>query len=161
MDETFCIPVKVENENDLYEKFLPSGLSFSSDLTAYLEDCLEDRELGENVSLELQSSQELDMEHFRDAFHVFMEKLIVRNNKEIHLADLKAILFLLMGIVFVAIGVAVANRVDMIVASIISAIGSYAMWGAAATFIETLPTLRVKKKRLEIFANGEIRYKAI
>ena len=159
--DTLCIPIKVEDEKDLYDRFLPSALAFSSELTAYLEDYLEDRKLGEGVILELYAPQPPDMEHFRNAFHAFTEKLIRRNNKAIRLADLKAVLFLLLGMAFVSIGLALAGRVDSIGAEIISAIGSFAMWGAAASFIETLPTLRVEKKRLEIFSKAEIRYKAL
>ena len=159
--DTFCIPIVVEDEQDLYEKYYPSALTFSSDLAAYLEDFLEDRKLGDGVILELQASQQPDMEHFRNAFHAFTDKLIRRNSKAIHLADLKAILFLLLGMAFVSIGVALAGRVDSLGAEIISAIGSFALWGAASTFIETLPTLRVEKKRLEIFSKAEIRYKAV
>ena len=158
--DTFCIPIKVEDEQDLYERFLPSALSFSGELTAYLEDYLEDRQLGEGVILELQAPQPPDMEHFRNAFHAFTEKLIRRNSKAIRLADLETVLFLLLGMAFVSIRVALGDSVNTIGAEIISAIGSFAMWGAAATFIETLPTLRVEKKRLELFSRAEIRYKA-
>ncbi len=158
---TFCIPIKVEDENDLYDRFLPSGLSFSGDLTAYLEDYLEDRRLGESVTLELQASQMPDMEHFRKTFHVFVEKLIERNRRKIRLADWKAILFQVMGISFVGIGLVLSGRVDTIADEIISAVGSFAMWSAASTFIETLPTLRLEQTRLKLFSKAEIRYKAI
>jgi hypothetical protein len=158
---TFCIPVKVENEKDLYDKFLPSALSFSSELTAYFEDYLEERKLGESISLELQASQEPDMEHFRSAYHACMEKMIRRNEKAIRQADVSTIIFLIIGMAFVSVGVALAGRVDTIFAEIISAFGSFAMWGAASTFIQTLPTLRFKRKRLKVFSKAEIHYKAI
>ena len=156
-----CIPIKVEDENDLYDRFLPSALSFSGELRSYLEDYLEDRKLGERVCLELQAPQTLDLEHFRKTFHVFMEKLIERNKRDIRLADLKAVLFLILGMAFVTIGIALAGVVDSLVAEIISAVGSFALWGAISTFLETLPTLRVLKKRLELFSKAEIRYKAL
>ena len=101
--DTFCIPIVVDDETDLYEKYYPSAMTFSADLTAYLEDFLEDRKLGDGVILELQASQQPDIEHFRSAFHAFTDKLIRRNSKSIHLADLKAILFLLLGMAFVSV----------------------------------------------------------
>ena len=158
---TFCIPVKVENEKDLYDKFLPSSLSFSSEFKAYLEDYMMERKIGEGVSLELQAPQEPDMEHFRNTFHAYMEKMIQRNEREIHLADMNAVIYLIIGMAFVSIGLALAGRADAIFAEVISAFGSFALWGAASTFIETVPTLRVKRKRLEIFSKAEIRYKAV
>ena len=158
---TFCISVKVEDEKDLYDRFLPSGLSFSSELTAYLENYLEERKLGESVSLELQASQEPDMEHFRSAYHAFREKLIQRNEKAIRQTDLNTIIFLIIGMAFVSVGLTLAGRVDAILAEIISAFGSFALWGAASSFIETLPTLRFKRKRLKKLSDAEIHYKAV
>ena len=45
----FIIPIRIQEENDLYSEFDPSGMSFSSDLVAYLSDYIEDRRLGEKV----------------------------------------------------------------------------------------------------------------
>ena len=151
---TFCIPIKVENEEDLYDRFLPSGLSFSGELMAYLEDYLEDRRPGEGVCLELYAANEPDMNHFRNAYQTFLEKIIQRNNRAIHLADLKAVLSLVMGTAFISIGLALAGSVDQIVSEIIYSIGSFGMWAAIAAFIETIPTLRARKKRLELFSRA-------
>ena len=96
------------------------------------------------------------MDHFRSTYNVFIKKLIQRNRREIRLLDLKALLFLNMDIVFVFIGLVLAGRVDVILAEIISAVGSFSMWSAAYTFIETVPTLRYKDKLLKLYANAEI-----
>ena len=98
------------------------------------------------------------MDHIRSTYNVFIEKLIQRNRREIQLLDLKALLFLNMDIVFVFIGLVLAGRVDVILAEIISAVGSFSMWSAASTFIETVPTLRYKDKLLKLYANAEICY---
>ena len=45
----FCIPIKIDDENDLYDKFLPSGMSFSGELVDYLTDYIEDRKPGEKL----------------------------------------------------------------------------------------------------------------
>jgi hypothetical protein len=162
MMKTFCIPIRVEDESDLYDKFVPSGLAFSGELVDYLEDCLEDREVGEKVCIELHAAAEPDMERFRNTYNAHIEKLIRRNKRETTKIDLQAIMFLIMGIMFVVIGFVFADKIDRIATEILAAGGSFALWGAIAAFLETLPTLRFKTKLLkEVAAKADIRFKQI
>ena len=155
----FCIPIKVEDEGDLYDRFLPSGLSFSSELVAYLADYIEDRKIGEKICIELYATREPDMERFRNTYTTFVQKLIGRNKRETARADLQAILFLLLGVASVALGFSLADNVDRIAAEILAAGGSFALWGAISAFLETLPTLRYRNKLLKVFLKAEISYK--
>ena len=158
--KTFCIPIKVDDESDLYEKFLPSGLAFSGELMDYLEDYLEDRKVGEKVCIELHAAAEPDMERFRNTYNAHIEKLVRRNKRETRKVDLQAVMFLVMGIVFVSIGFIFADKIDRIATEILAAGGSFALWGAIAAFLETLPTLRYKAKQLQQVAmKAEIRFK--
>ena len=155
---TFCIPIRVDDEADLYDKFLPSGLSFSGELVDYLTDYIEDRKIGEKVCIELHAA-EPDMERFRNTYAAFLEKLIRRNKITIGKVNVQVILFLIMGIAFVSLGFILVDKVDRIVAEIIAAAGSFALWGAIAAFLETLPTLRYKDKLLKVFQRAEICYR--
>ena len=157
--DTFCIPIKVTDEEDLYDGFCPSGLAFSGELVAYLEDYLIDRRIGENVCLELQAAQPPDMARFRDACHAYLEKLTQRNKRAIRQSDLRALAALLLGVVFISLGYTFSGRVDSITAEIISAVGSFSLWAAIAIYLETLPTLRYKEKILKVFSKAEIRYR--
>ena len=155
----FCIPIRVEDEEALYDAFYPSGRSFSGDLVVYLEDYIVDHKLGENIGIELQSSTGLDMERFRATYQTYVEKLIRRNKREIRRSDLKAGAALLLGAIFVIIGYSTADQVHTVTAEIISAVGSFSMWAAIALFIETLPTLRYKDRILKLFSEAEIRFR--
>ena len=156
---TFCIPIRVDDEADLYDKFLPSGLSFSGELVDYLTDYIEDRKIGEKVCIELHAA-EPDMERFRNTYTAYIEKLIHRNKRETAKIDLQAIMSLALGILFVVAGFTLADRIDRIATEILAAGGSFALWGAIAAFLETLPTLRYKTKLLQQVAlKAEIRFK--
>ena len=158
--KTFCIPIRVDDEGDLYDKFLPSGLSFSGELVDYLTDYIEDRKTGEKIRIELHASKEPDMERFRNTYTAYIQKRIQRNKRETHKVDLQAIMFLGLGIAFVVIGFALADKIDRIATEILAAGGSFALWGAIAAFLETLPTLRYKTKLLEQVAlKAEIGFK--
>lgn len=157
--KTFCIPIKVDDEADLYDKFLPSGLSFSGELVDYLTDYIEDRKIGEKVCIELHAAAEPDMERFRNTYTAYIEKLIHRNKRETAKIDLQAIMSLALGILFVVAGFTLADRIDRIATEILAAGGSFALWGAIAAFLETLPTLRHKTKLLQQVAlKAEIRF---
>ena len=51
----FCIPIRAEDEEALYDRFYPSGRSFSGELLAYLEDYIVDHKAGEDIAIELQA----------------------------------------------------------------------------------------------------------
>jgi hypothetical protein len=160
--KAFTVPIKVEDESDLYDRFLPSGLAFSGELVDYLLDCIEDRKPGEKVSIELHAASEPDMERFRKTYNAYIKKLIRRNKRETTKIDIQAIMFMAMGIAFVVIGLVFADRIDRIATEILAAGGSFALWGAIAAFLETLPTLRFKTKLLkEVAAKADIRFKQI
>ncbi|MBQ1792988.1 MAG: hypothetical protein II008_22660, partial [Oscillospiraceae bacterium] len=107
---TFCIPIRVEDESDLYDKFLPSGLSFSGELVDYLEDYLQDRKVGEKICIELHAAAEPDMERFLNTYTAYIEKLSHSNKRETAKIDLQAIMSLALGILFVVAGFTLADR---------------------------------------------------
>ena len=155
----FIIPIKLGEEKDLFTEFDPSGLSFSSDLTEYLSDYVEDRRLGESVCIEIQSDNEPDIERIRKAFLLFVEKLSRRNRREIIRNQANSIRLLVIGILFIVIGIISANHINSVIAAIISTIGSFSVWEASAVWIEILPSLRKKDRLLDMFADAKIRFK--
>lgn len=154
----FIIPINVREEKELYTEYDPSGLSLSSDLTAYLSDYVEDRKLGENVSIEIRSDTEPDMERIRKSFILFIDKLSRRNQREIRRNMINSVRLIVIGIVFIVVGIVSANHINSVIAVIISTIGSFSVWEASAVWIESLPALRKKERLLNKFAEAKIRY---
>lgn len=154
----FIIPIYVRDESELYTAFDPSGLSFSSDLTEYLSDYVEDRKLGEMICVEVRSEARPDMERMKKAFAAFTDKLSRRNRREIMRSRANSIRILIIGILFIVIGISSSNHVNSVIAAIVSTIGSFSVWEASAEWIETLPALRKKEKVLKLIADAEIRY---
>lgn len=154
----FIIPINVGEEKDMYTEYDPSGLSFSSNLTDYLSDYVEDRKLGERVCVEIRSDAEPDMEKIRKAFLLFIEKLSRRNRREIRRNQVNSMRLLLIGTLFIVIGIVSASRINSVAAAIISTIGSFSVWEASAVWIETLPSLKKRERLLNMFAEAEIRY---
>ena len=61
------VPVRVALESDLYEPFDPSGRALSSGLQAYLASFVEDREIGQEVRVELTCGRAIDERRFQEA----------------------------------------------------------------------------------------------
>ncbi|MCR5576830.1 MAG: hypothetical protein K6F56_07470 [Oscillospiraceae bacterium] len=118
-----------------------------------------DHRVGEDIAIELQAPKLPDMERFCSTYRTYVEKLLRRNKREIRRSDLRALAALLPGALFVVIGYSSMGRVDTVTAEIISAVGSFSMWAAIATFIETLPTLRYKHRILNLFLEADIRFR--
>ena len=154
----FVVPIRVQEEQDLYAGLDPSGISLGADLTAYLSDLVVDRRIGETVRIEIHSATVLDMERFQKAYLLFIEKLRSRNRREIAKNKANALRLLLIGVAFIVIGIAFATRLNQVLAAIISTIGSFSVWEASAVWIETLPTLRAKDRLLKMFREAGIRF---
>ncbi len=155
----FIIPLSIQDEQTLYSSFDPSGLSLSSEITDYLSDYIEERRLGERVCLEVTTDSTFDTERFRKAYLLFMQKQQRRNRREIVSCNLNAVRLLLIGIIFIVIGIVFAPKMKEIIAAIISTIGSFSVWEASAHWIEALPELRKKERVLNLLSEAEMRVK--
>ncbi len=153
----FIIPIKEDNEDDLFASFDPSGLSLSGEVTEYREDYMEDRRPGERVCIEVATDKPFDTERFRKAYLLFIQKLQRRNRRDIIKCNISAIRLLIIGVVFIVIGIAFASKMNEVVAAIISTIGSFSVWEASAQWIETLPALRKKDRILGMLSGAELR----
>ena len=80
---------------------------------------------------------------------LFVEKLSRRTHREIVRRNLNAVRLLLIGVLFIIIGILSGNHMPAIASAIISTIGSFAVWEASAIWIETMPVLR-KRERVQI-----------
>ena len=154
----FIIPINIGCEKEIYSEFDPSGLAFSSDLTAYLSDYIEDRKLGEQVCIEVRSKTEPDMERLRKAFLLFADKLSRRNKRETIKSKFRVLRLLLIGILFIVVSILTESLIGQVLAVIISTIGSFSVWEASAVWIETLPELRKRDRILRKMSDTEFRY---
>lgn len=117
-----------------------------------------DRNPGEHILIELttDSDTDIDIDRFRKSYRLFVRKLQHRNRRSIVKCNFSAIRFLLIGIIFIVIGLVFASKMNDVITAIISTIGSFSIWEAAAQWIEVLPTLHREKLVLFILSVAEI-----
>ena len=154
----FIIPVYIDDEQDIYSRFDPDGLTFGSELIDYLTDYLEDRGFGEKVTLQIHATEKFDAKRFETAYRNFIDKHKGRVEREIKLRTANAIRLMIIGVAFVIIGLVFAKGMNQVLAFIISTTGSFSVWQSAAIWIELLPVLRKKKIIIYKLLNSELRY---
>ena len=150
------IPIRINEEEELYSPFDPSGLTLSNDLEDYLEKQLENRKPGEDVSIEIVAHVRIDSRRFREAYTQLFQKLQTRNKREMAESHIRAARLLTIGILFILIGIIFAPQIREIPAAVISTIGSFSIWEASAEWIEIFPALRKKERVLKRMADADI-----
>ncbi len=152
----FIIPIYVREEEELYSAFEPSGLTQSSSLTDYLVDYVEDRKPGETVRIDLIANAEINDGRFRESYAGLLRKLQDRNKRDMLKCNIRAARMMIIGILFILVGLVSASQIREIPTVVISTIGSFSVWEASAECIEVLPSLLKKDRILKRMADAGI-----
>ena len=155
-DAPLVIPVCVDDERALYDEFDPAAQRLSDAFKGYLEDYIEDRRPGEGVRLALTCSKGFDMEHFRRAYRLHINRLYRRNRRDRVRKTASALRLLGIGVAFVLIGIAFSRSMGEVVAAIVSTVGSFSIWEASAVWIEEMPVIAARERVLAMLGEAEI-----
>ena len=155
----FTIPISVGSEADLYEPFDPAGNTLSAGLREYLESFVEEREVGQEVCLELVSAVPVDLGRFDKAYRTHVDALIRRCKTRRAKRSANAFRLLCIGIAFVVAGLALTGKVGPVPAAIISTIGSFSIWEAAAIWLEDIPSFRKRERVLGVYRRAQVSVK--
>lgn len=142
----FEVKIYVENEKELYNSFDKEKTTLNSDLTSYIRECMSERKIGEKIALTITSPAKIDENKFRVAADKFIIKQKRSLNKEAKAYSLQSIMLLIVGIAFVVLGIVLGNSINIVIATIISTIGSFSIWEAANRWLIELPRIRTIKK---------------
>ncbi|MBQ8161484.1 MAG: hypothetical protein IJ083_12180 [Clostridia bacterium] len=157
-EELYVLPVHVEDERDLYDPFDPSGEKLIDALCSYLSSRLDGRKIGDSICLELHTGSPVDINRFRRACAQQVSELKEHSRRERLRQHANALRLLVIGIVFVVIGLVFSGTMGEVTAAIVSTIGSFAIWEASAVWIEEMPLLTAKDRHLAALEEAEIRY---
>ena len=155
-EAALIIPICVDDEQALYDEFDPADQRLSDAFKGYLEDFIADRNPGERVRLELLSSNGFDLERFRRAYRLHIDRLRQRNRKDRVRKTASALRLLGIGVAFVLIGFAFARSMGEVAAAIVSTIGSFSIWEASAVWIEEMPMITARERVLAVLSETKI-----
>lgn len=154
--DTCEIKIHIDDESELYNSFDESKTVLSDDLLDYIQGRFTEAEFGKKPVL-LFSGANIDEENLKTALRLHLETELeqIRRNQKVNF--IRQLRLFIIGLVFVAAGIILANYLDSIPIEIISVIGSFAMWEAANIWIVENPELKLKKLLNKWLHKAEIR----
>lgn len=159
---TFEISLNIERESDLYNPLDPMGQTLSSDITDYINEQLEGRELGESLTLSINCPEPVNARRLHDAMEHFEDKMRRRLEKETRWHRWNSLRLIAIGLVFIIAGILLSNSTHPILITIVETVGSFSIWEAANTWLQHLPRLRVERRILKAISNHtDIRVKTV
>jgi hypothetical protein len=138
------IYINVENESDIYSTFGGPG-DLNSEFVDYVIGKLKESEKLDPVQLIFQSREPLDEQRVRDSISMWVKNEKHELKREEHTSKLRQMWMLAIGVVFVALSIAVELIVSEFSFTILSTIGAFALWEAANLWIVETPQLRIRR----------------
>ena len=141
--EYLNIKILVKDEQDLYMRFSPAD-EFSDSLKRYIRSKTACADQDQHIKLEVTSSAPLDQERFRSAAANWINEEKALFRQEFKRNNLSQIRMLILGIVFIIIGMLLESYINMmpLIYMAITTIGSFGLGRAVAAWIEQLPENR-------------------
>ena len=138
------IYINVDSESDIYSTFGGPG-DLNGEFVDYVVGKLKDSELLEPVQLIFQSREAMDEQRVRDSISMWIKNEKHELQREEHTNKLHQLWLLIIGVVFVAISIAVELLVSEFSFTVLSTIGAFALWEVANGWIVENPQLRLRR----------------
>ena len=149
----FEIDLNIERESDLYNPLDPTGMTISSDIAQYIEDQLDDREVGESLTLSVFCPEPVDEKRLHDAMVHMEEKIGRRLHKEKRALQANSLRLVLIGVAFILIGILGKDVLNVVLSSIVGTIGSFSIWEAANAWLQQIPRIRKEQRILRAISD--------
>lgn len=117
----------------------------NSEFVDYVIGKLKESEKLDPVQLIFQSREPLDEQRVRDSISMWVKNEKHELKREDHTSKLRQMWMLAIGVVFVALSIAVELIVSEFSFTILSTIGAFALWEAANLWIVETPQLRIRR----------------
>jgi len=153
MANVFEIKVKINEESDLYEPLNPEK-ELNQDITAYMERQITDRNIGEKVLIHIISQESVNEQDVTKAFWDWIHGIEASFRKTQKTNWIKQAWMFFIGVAFIATSLFAQPHVNVVVFTVLSTIGAFALWEAAAIWIVEGPTNRIRKRVLKNMAKG-------
>ena len=138
------IYINDESENDIYSTFGGPG-NLSGEFKDYVIDKLKDSDTLDSVQLTFVSSEPMDEMRVRESIGIWIKDEAHDLQREEHAMKLHQMWLLIVGVVFVAVGIAVELLVSEFSFTVLSTIGAFALWEVANGWIVENPQMRLRK----------------
>lgn len=147
--ENYEILIKVEDEKELYNKFDESCNTISDEIITYIESQLSKKNVIDNLIIKISSKNYIDEEKIKKAFSKYINDKIEYNERKKRFNRVKQIRLFIIGIIFIGLSILIGAILESILYTIISTIGSFAIWEAANIWIVENMESKIEKGLLQ------------
>lgn len=126
--EDYIINVKIEKEDELYNKFDSENQTLSDDFISYIKDKINEAYMKQNIIININSDETIDEDNAKKVWKKYMDTEMKKLDREKRSNRIKQIWLIIVGIIFISISIAVGAKFDTIIVEILSIIGSFAIW---------------------------------
>ena len=154
----FEISIKIHEENDLYNPLDPDCALLSDDVVSYIIRRYQEKERTEKFFIHVISDKPVNEDRIRENIRSYMLHEIDFQTREHHISTLRQIRLFMIGIAFIAGWLLAARQTESVSVEVLSIIGSFAVWEAANIWISEKPHIRLRKLRLMILKDTEVRF---
>ena len=155
---TYTIKVKVTNKSEVYNSYDPDGLTLNEDMIDYIRSFSVKCRNADRVIIEFISDTSLDEEELRKAFTIMLDDETEKLRQEKKRNNIRQLWMLGIGCLFIIMGLLLGSYTGELTAAILSSVGSFSLWEAAAIWIVENPKNRLKRRWLEHLKNTELTF---
>lgn len=158
MADSFEIKVRIHDESELYNSFDEERQVLSTDVMDYIYYQYQKKGLGEKLVIHIVSDSPIIEKNFHAAFKscfAFQQEQLKRTKRK---NLIKQLWMFGIGVLFIGVGLLLADRLPALTGEIISTIGAFSMWEAAGIWIVENPGNRIKQRWIELLLKTEFKY---
>ena len=145
------IEVKIKTEQDLYESFNQKK-ELNDAVTGYIKGQFEDAIFSEPICFHIISEEPVDEETVKQAFLRWNDSLQNSLNRQKQINLTKQLWMFGVGVCFIVMSLILEATVNLVIYTILSTIGAFAMWEAAAIWIVENPKNRLHQRMIRKIA---------
>ena len=138
------IIINVDSESDIYNTFGGVG-ELNEEFIDYVINKIKDSDLLEPVQLTFLSHEAMNEQRVRDSISKWIKKEKQDLQREERTNKLRQLWMLIIGVVFVAVSIAVELLVSEFSFTVLSNIGGVAIWESAFVWLVENPQLRLRR----------------
>ena len=142
----YTIKVKISDETELYNGYDPDGLTLNEGMLDYIKSFSSKCRKADRVLIEFVSSIPLNEDNLRMAFKIMLDNEAEKLKQEKMRNNIKQLWMFGIGCLFILVGILLGSHVGELTAVILSTIGSFSLWEAAAIWIVENPKNRLKQR---------------
>ena len=145
----YTIRLHVETEKDLFNPLDPDKNLLCEDVKFYLLDRIQNRSFREDIELHIIAEEPIDTDRLNNALHGWASEELNRIKATRRRNLIMQLWMFCIGAAFITASLLLKPKINTLVFTILSTIGSFAIWEASSIWIVQNPKLNHRKRIID------------